>query len=119
MYLPPTDPRRWPFSEMPAPLKIQKPYIHPEITGFNDLPKDQKSILYHVKSVITQKVGECQLSLFGSRIHGNWDDESDYDILIHKEIDKNLMVELRNLDYGAEVDLSYTKNPPTENHIIF
>lgn len=77
------DPRRWTFQEKPVALKIINPVIHPIITNFDQFEQTQKEILYEIKQTIVGIIGDCEVSIFGSRINGNWTEESDYDLLVY------------------------------------
>jgi predicted nucleotidyltransferase len=102
---------RYPYIGNPFGFKLPepKPVIHPIITKWADLSKDQKKDLRKIKKIIFSIIGECKISLFGSTIKGNWDDESDYDLVIHKEISKELLAQLKQQTYPRKIDLSISK----------
>lgn len=99
---------RYPYVGNPLGFKLPepKPVIHPIIYKWDELPEDQKKELEIIKKVIYSIVGECDISLFGSIVKGYWDEESDYDLVIHKEISKDLIKELRNQTYPRKVDIN-------------
>ena len=101
---------RYPYIGNPFGFKLPdpKPVIHPIIYEWNELPKDQKEELSIVKNKITSIIGECDIALFGSIVKGNWDEESDYDILIHKHLSKEQIQELKKQSYPRKVDINVT-----------
>ena len=113
------DKRRWKFTDNPVILKPQKPVIHPKITKFGKFSESQRKKLLHIKEIIVSQIGECTMSIFGSRIHGNWDKESDYDIIVYKEASTADREFLRKYDYGVEVDLFFSSESPSEIAVIF
>ena len=113
------DPRRWSFAERPIKLKPFKPEIHPRISFFDELSEEDKQILLSIKSVIVEYIGECELSLFGSRIRGNWDETSDYDVTVHKFVDNETQRKLRTYNFDVPVDLFFRASPPTQKQVKF
>ena len=110
---------RIPFSESSLKIKPINPYIHPKITTFNEVPEEQKQVLLRVKRFITRNIGECQLTFHGSRVNGNWVEDSDYDIYVHKDVEQEIKTHLRKHDYGARIDLLFRRNPPKEGDVVF
>ena len=113
------DPRRWSFAERPIKLKPLRPEIHPRINSFDELSEEDKQILLSIKDVIVEHVGECELSLFGSRTKGNWDETSDYDVVVHKLVDDETQRKLRAYNFDVPVDLFFRAGPPTQEQVKF
>ena len=99
--------QQYPYIGNPFGFKLPqpKPVIHPIITKWEQLTAKDQMILSDIKKVIVSKIGDCNLYLYGSRINGNWDENSDYDILIDKDVPFESIINLRNYDYGVKIDL--------------
>lgn len=102
---------RWKYEDCPFPIKFKetKPKIHPEIHNFDEMPEDQKKVLLEVKSYIRSVMPDARLFLFGSRMNGNWDEESDYDLVILTQEGKEKIDIVRGHDFGVELDLFFVK----------
>jgi hypothetical protein len=118
MKLKPPDRRRFKFSELPAKLKPVRPFTHERITKFDEFPDDQKETILAIKQRIYDLIGECPITMFGSRVNGNWVDESDYDFIIHKEVDMLTYHKVQNINHGMKVDVFFTSKPPTETQVL-
>ncbi len=69
-----------------------------------------KKTLSDLKRIIVSYIGECNVSVFGSRVKGNWDEESDWDLMIFSDVeDKELIMKVRKHHYDVEVDINFTK----------
>jgi len=103
------DPRRWKAIDNPLGFvpELAKPVIHPVITKFEEFSEDQKNTLLHIKQVVVDRIGECELSVFGSQVKGNWDEDSDYDIVVHKTPHHKDVEYLKKYNYGVRVDMSF------------
>ncbi len=99
---------RYPYIGNPLGFKLPepKPVIHPIINKWDDLPKDQKKELRKIKKIIFSIIGECEISLFGSIVKGYWDEESDYDLTIHKTFSREVVDELKKQPYPRKVDIN-------------
>lgn len=113
------DPRRWSFAERPIKLKPVRPQIHPRVNSFDELSEKDKELLLSIKNVIVNHVGECDLSLFGSKIKGNWDETSDYDIVVHKFVNREIQKKLKNYNFNVKVDLFFNIQPPQTEQVKF
>ena len=115
------DPRRWKAIDNPIGfvLKQGKPFIHPIITTFEEFNEDQKRQLLHIKSVVVERIGECEMSVFGSQVKGNWDEESDYDVVVHKSVGHKDREYLKKYDYGVPVDMGFSHLAPFEKQVKF
>jgi len=101
---------RYPYIGNPFGFKLPepKPIIHPIVYNWDDFLDNQKQELQTIKSIIVSIIGECTLSLFGSMVKGYWDDDSDYDLVIHKDITKEQLGQLKSQTYPRKVDINYT-----------
>lgn len=101
--------KRWTIETFPYPYERPKykEVIHPIPTTYDDLPEDQKVVVTHIKNIIISHMGECKMQLFGSRIKGTWNDESDYDIIVSTTPSKEIVNILRKYDYGVPVDIMF------------
>lgn len=88
-------------------LPQPKPVIHPKITKWEQLTPEDQKILLDIKKVIVSKIGDCNLYLYGSRVNGNWDEDSDYDLVIDKHIPFETLIDLKEYNYGVKIDLNY------------
>lgn len=102
---------RWPLSECPIPVKFkeQKPVIHPIIENFYELPEEQKNVLLKIKKIINFYLPDAKLFLFGSRTKGNWDETSDYDIMVETKENGEKNKILKKYDFGVKVDICFTQ----------
>jgi len=115
------DPRRWKAIDNPLGFVLRrgKPVIHPIVTTFEEFNDEQKRQLLHIKSIVVDKIGECELSVFGSQVKGNWDEESDYDIVVHKRPSSKDMDYLKKYNYGVPVDMGFSHLAPFEKQVKF
>ena len=101
---------RYPYMNNPFGFKLPepKPQIHPVINKWDEFLEDDKVILLKIKDIITSYLGDCKVYVFGSRIKGNWDKGSDYDIaIVSTEVDITLKNKIRNHNYTVEVDIMF------------
>lgn len=101
-------PIRYPYINNPLGFKLPevKPIVHPIIYQWDDLPEDQKQELQSIKETILSIVGECQISLYGSIVKGYWDENSDYDLIVHKSLSKETLTILRSQSYPRLVGIN-------------
>jgi predicted nucleotidyltransferase len=101
-------PVRYPYVNNPLGFKLPevKPVVHPIIYQWDDLPEDQKEELQTIKNTIISIIGECQISLYGSIVKGYWDEDSDYDLTIHKGMSKETLGILRSQSYPRSVGIN-------------
>ena len=99
--------QQYPYIGNPFGFKLPqpKPVVHPIITRWEQFTAEDQIILSSIKKVIVSKIGDCNVYLYGSKVNGNWDDNSDYDLLIDKDITFETLLNLRDYDYGVEIDL--------------
>ena len=86
--------------------------VHTIIKDYNDLAN--KETLTKIKDKIIQAVPFAEILLFGSRVNGNWTNESDYDIMVCNIIAECHKEMIKNIDFGVEVDLFFSPSK-TEN----
>jgi len=84
-----------------------KPKIHDVVITFDEFNDEQKKKLLYFREVITSKIGDCEMSIFGSQIKGNWDETSDYDIVIYNMPSREDMIYLKGFNYGFKVDMFF------------
>lgn len=86
--------------------------VHEKLTCFCQMTDQNKFDFRKIKSILERVTGiTLIISCFGSRVNGNFNDESDYDITIHKsklqQSDlKSLKQELLNYNYVTDIWLS-------------
>lgn len=99
--------QQYPYIGNPFGFKLPQPklVIHPIITKWEQLTPEDQKILSDIKKVIVSEIGDCNLYLYGSKVNGNWDENSDYDLLIDKDIPFETLVKLKNYNYGVDIDL--------------
>lgn len=109
--------KRWKLSDYPCEgcppppiFKAVKPVIHSIPTNFDELEDHQKVIVSNIKRIIVSHIGECHINLFGSQVKGNWDETSDYDIIVFADVPSETKTLLRSLDYGCKVEINFSKN---------
>ena len=82
---------------------------HPIVKVWEDVPADQMEILLEIKRVVQSFAGDCDVSLFGSRIKGYWTEKSDYDITVGIDLpDKSLRKNIESYNYGVKVHVFYS-----------
>lgn len=102
---------RHPYINNPFGFKLPepKPVIYPIIEKWEDFSEKDKKILSEIKRIILSYIGKCEVCVFGSRIKGNWDDESDYDIMVISTINNyNLINQVMNHKYDVEIDIVFS-----------
>jgi predicted nucleotidyltransferase len=52
------------------------------LTDFKTLPLEKQEIFLKIKETIRGIIGDMSLYVYGSYLHGYWDEESDYDVII-------------------------------------
>ena len=115
------DPRRWKAIDNPLGFvpELAKPITHPIVTTFDEFSEDQKKTLLHIKSVVVDKIGDCEISVYGSQVKGNWDEDSDWDVVIHKSVHFKEMDYLKKYDYGVRVDMGFSHLASFEKQVKF
>ena len=101
---------RYPYINNPFGFKLPepKPQIHPIINNWNDFSEKDKTILLEIKKIIISYLNDSKVFVYGSRIKGNWDETSDYDISIITNIkNTDLKNKVKNYNYPVEVDISF------------
>jgi len=83
-----------------------------ELKNFKDLPEDVKINFINIKNKIIEIIDEkIEVQVFGSYFHGFWDNESDYDVSIIKNINnetlKYIIAKLQ-IDYDIRVHIKIT-----------
>ena len=78
-----------PYINNPYGFKLPepKPVVHPIIYKWDDFSKEDKVILKRIKDIIVSEIGDCRITIYGSKVNGNWDEDSDYDIIIYNNLD--------------------------------
>ena len=59
------------------------------------------------------------MSVYGSQLKGNWDEESDYDVVVHKGVNGKDMEYLKKYNYGVPVDMGFSNLAPFEKQVKF
>jgi predicted nucleotidyltransferase len=111
---------RYPYINNPLGFKLPeiKPVIHPIINTWDDLSEDQKVILINIKNAISLFITDFKLILFGSRIKGNWTEDSDWDIIVLKDVDKETKDKIVKHKYDVIIDFKFYKDKVTESRNI-
>jgi predicted nucleotidyltransferase len=99
--------KRYPYVNNPLGFKLPevKPVIHPIIEKWEDFTENDKIILQNIKSIIIGLAGQHNIYVYGSRVKGNWDEDSDYDIIIEKKLSYDLILDICKLEYPVKVDI--------------
>ena len=88
-------------------LPQRKEVIHPVIKQWDDFTENDKAILQNIKNVIFSIIGECRICAFGSRVKGNWDENSDYDVVVTSIPNYDIQHKIKTHDYGHRVDVFF------------
>ncbi|HDD64904.1 MAG TPA: nucleotidyltransferase domain-containing protein, partial [Firmicutes bacterium] len=72
-----------------------------------DLKAFEKEALKELKIKIVEKFPEAEIILFGSKVRGNCDEESDIDLLILIEGPVNRKIEEEITDITYDIELKY------------
>lgn len=101
--------KKYPYIGNPLGFKLpeKKPVVHPIINQWDDFTEDDKTILQDIKNTIISNIGDCQVKVFGSRIKGNWTEESDYDIVVFGKISGENRKKLLTATYNVPVDIKF------------
>lgn len=91
-------------------MRKSKPKIHTEVLCVDDFNDDQKEKLLYIKSIILSRFPDCKMYVFGSQIKGNWDETSDYDIIVCGKLSGEDKRYLKSLDYGVRMDMTFTES---------
>lgn len=97
---------RWLLIEHPdsVKLKVLKPITKPIIKNYSELPEETKVQCQIIKKEIQKILPEAKIYLFGSRINGRWDENSDYDISILWLPTYKDRETIKAIDFGVKVD---------------
>jgi predicted nucleotidyltransferase len=96
-------------------IQYTKRKKHPKITKWEDFTEEDKTILSSIKNIITSYIGECKVTVFGSKIKGDWHENSDYDIAIYNTLDQETKIKLIKHEYGIKVDFKFISSSYPEN----
>lgn len=100
--------KRYSYINNPFGFKArERQYIHPAISSFWQFEQKQKDDLTRIKKIIIDKIGQCDVYVFGSYILGCWDEQSDYDIAVNKKPSAEQQRYLKSYDFGFKVDLFF------------
>lgn len=80
----------------------------PIINDYSEVEDERRIKIEYVKDKVFSEIGVCDVYLFGSMIKGYWNDESDYDLIFYKHIDRDKQNYLKRFDYGFRVDISFS-----------
>jgi hypothetical protein len=102
---------RYPYLNNPFGFVLPQPKekTHPTIYKFEELEDDDKKNLNNIKSQLYLKLEkEVSLFLFGSKVKGNWDKDSDYDIYVECVPSLELHSEIKKMNFGVKVDIFFS-----------
>jgi predicted nucleotidyltransferase len=99
-------------------MRTSKPQRYPTVTRYEDFTDEQKSKLSLIKSVILSRVGECHIGVYGSQVRGNYDETSDYDIMIYKAMNIEDLRYIKGYNYGFKVDIHITPSQYDYNKLL-
>lgn len=101
--------KRWGIEDEPNWEKFirERPITKPIIKCWDEFSEEDKTILLNIKSIIQKEIGDCKIGIYGSRIKGYWIDESDYDIMVNKEVDEETSKKLKNHNFSVLVNISF------------
>lgn len=88
-------------------LPEKKPVVHPIINKWDDFTEDKKEIIRGIKKVIVSYIGDCEIRIFGSMVKGNWDEDSDYDLIILKRPEEDIIKQIKKHNFGVKVDTNF------------
>jgi predicted nucleotidyltransferase len=102
---------RWLLTDHPESVKFkeQKPITKPVVNSFDELPDGTQQMCKKIKTEIN-KIVDAKVFLFGSRINGRWDKESDYDIVILSLPTITQREQIKAIDFGVKVDRWFTRS---------
>ena len=101
---------RFPYINNPFGFVLpkQKPFLHKKIKNFYDFSEYSILFLLTIKKEIEGVIGNCRVLVFGSRIKGNWDENSDWDIMVYSNpITEKTKTILKNKMSLKKVDVSF------------
>ena len=89
-------------------IRATKPQRFANVTHYDDFTEDQKTNLQKIKAVIVSRLGECNIGVYGSQVRGNYDQTSDYDVRVYKDVSPADSKYLKGFDYGVKVDMFFS-----------
>ena len=63
-------------------IKNRERIFRGNLLNFNDLPLEKQENFVKIKKIIQEMDEKTHLYVYGSYLHGYWDEESDYDVII-------------------------------------
>lgn len=111
--------KRWRLVDYPDSVKFKhiNPFVHKKITDFRQLPIDQQKVFKEIKTFICKILGETKCYAFGSRVNGNWIEESDYDVLVYSQASKEIKLIILRKDFKVKTDIKYSSGALISNMI--
>lgn len=78
------------------------------LKAFEDLPENKKNVFLSIKKHVIAELNEIvNIYIHGSFRHGNWDEESDFDVIIDVKCDIISLTNLVREKCGVKVDIFY------------
>lgn len=68
-----------------VPTQEDRPRHHEPATCWAELTQENKALFQKAAAILQEKYPEAKLFAFGSRVNGNWSEESDLDIVCQAE----------------------------------
>jgi len=91
--------------------KNRERLVRGPLINFNDLPLDKQDNFIKIKEFLIKYFNEnVDVYVYGSFLHGYWDDLSDYDILIYKNYDGKKLDNLILDKLKLNVNVNCTEN---------
>lgn len=101
---------RWLLKDSPHEVRFKNvgDKIHKEVHQFNELTSEKQSICKSIKHKINSILPSALVYLIGSQINGRHRVESDYDVLILWMATPSERKQLKEFNYGVEVDVRFS-----------
>lgn len=101
--------KRWGIEDEPnwERLVRKRPITHPIITCWEDVREEDKVLLLNTKKIIISELGDCIVGFRGSRIKGNWIEESDYDLITSRIPTEDVRQRISRYNYEAPIDIMF------------
>ena len=88
-------------------LRKERPVMYPKIKCWEQFSEEDKKIMQSIKKMVEEQLGSCAMYLYGSRVKGNWEESSDYDIIIEKKLPLESILKIEKLNYPLKKDFKY------------
>jgi len=82
-----------------------------QVNSFNELPVDAQENFLNIKKFVIEQIGhELDVYIYGSYYWGLWDEKSDYDVIIHENVNTSNLDSLILEKLGLNANVLFKEN---------